>query len=255
MTNLNNSQSSLRQSIPESTGVLLLISIALWLICLGSPSFNNLTLQSLSLHYWGSDMFNPMQLVSYMFVFGSFTHIFFNMFALYIFGSQLERVWGSWRFLTFYLICGVGGGLVQELVWTFTWTGDYISLAAYSNGIDPDAVRDQIYDQIVQRVPERMANVAMYQDSLIAIGSAGAIFGLLAGFAFVFPDMPMRLFFIATPIKAKYMAIAYGVLEFLYGVAGSFSRPEHYAPLGGLIIGLIIIFIWYKRGILHGKFF
>lgn len=246
---------SLLQRIPQATRVILLINVAVWLVCFFSPHFYNLTLDRLGLHYWGAKGFNPMQLVSYQFVHGGFMHLFFNMFALFTFGSLLERVWGTWRYLLFYFICGIGAGLVQELIWTFSWEHEYISAVISENGLVASDVTQMIRDQIASGLPERMANVAMFKSSLLTVGASGAIFGLLVGFAFVFPNMPMYIFFIPVPVKAKYVVIGYGVIELLFGASGAMSSVAHYAHLGGMLFGLIIVLIWYKRGILHGKYY
>lgn len=252
--NNNYNGGSWLQRIPQATRVLLLINIGLWLVCFFSPDFYNLTLRKLGLHYWASTMFNPMQLVSYQFVHGGFMHLFFNMFALYTFGSLLERVWGMWRYLIFYFICGIGAGLVQELIWSVSWEQEYISAVISENGLAGN-VAQLIRNEIAAGVPERMANVAMFQNYLLTVGASGAIFGLLVGFAFVFPNMPMYIFFIPIPVKAKYVVIGYGVIELIFGASGTLSSVAHYAHLGGMLFALIIIFIWYKRGTLHGKLY
>lgn len=249
----NNRGGSFLQRIPQATGVLLLINIAIWLICFFSPRFYELTLSRLGLHFWGSDTFNPAQLLSYQFVHGGFMHLFFNMFALLTFGSLLERVWGTGRYVVFYLICGMGAGLVQECIWSMTWEPDYVAAVAADNGRNVAEIKQMIYSQIADGLPERMANVDMFKRMLVTVGASGAIFGLLVGFAFVFPNIPMYLFFIPVPVKAKYVVIGYGVIELVFGASGALSSVAHYAHLGGMLFGLIMVFIWYKRGILHGK--
>lgn len=212
-------------SIPPVTKNLLIINIAIWLIEFTMPGFCNTLLQFCALHYFKAPDFNPVQFITYMFMHDnrSITHIFFNMFSLWMFGRILEQVWGSRRFLIYYFVCGIGAAIVQEIVWAISLSQFVITNEAYYN-------------------------------MFITIGASGAIFGLLMGFAFVFPNLPMYLFFIPIPIKAKYMAIGYGVIEFFLGVAGG-GTIAHFAHLGGLLFGLIILLIWKKKGTLGGNNF
>lgn len=235
------------------TRLLLIINIGVWLIGLIIPSFDHLATTKLGLHYWQSDLFNPIQLISFQFLHGGFTHMFFNMFALFMFGSWLERVWGSKRYLIFYLICGIGSGLIQELMWSFTWEHDYIAAVAADNALQFDGIKDLIHQEITANLPARMENIAMYQNMLTTIGASGAIFGLLTGFAFVFPNVPMYIFFIPIPIKAKWVVLGYGLLEVVLGSTNSLSSIAHFAHLGGMLFALIIVAIWHKQGSLHGK--
>ena len=120
---------SSRIDIPPVTKNLLVINIMLWLVEFIFPGFAERTLlPRLGLHYIGSDLFNPAQLFTYMFLHdpSGITHIFFNMFSLWMFGRILERVWGGKRYLLFYLVCGVGAAFAQEAVWAMTWRHEYI---------------------------------------------------------------------------------------------------------------------------------
>lgn len=241
--------------IPPVTRVLLAINIAVWLGCLISPGFNHTVLSKLGLHYWGVPQFNPIQLVGYQFVHGGFTHLFFNMFALFMFGSLLERVWGGWRYIMFYFVCGVGAGLVQETIWTLTWQPDYIAALAAQNGLSVGEIKAQVEAEISQGVMARIDNVRYYQQSLLTVGASGSIFGLLVGFAFVFPNMPMYVFFIPVPVKAKWVVIGYGLLELAFGASGTMTSVAHFAHLGGMLFALIMIWIWHLRGTLRGRIY
>ena len=248
----NNSGGSWIQRIPQATRILLIINVAMWLLCYANNSFEQLTYSKLGLHYWGASMFNPLQLVSYLFVHGGFMHLFFNMFALFSFGSLLERVWGTSRYVVFYFICGIGAGVVQEVIWTLSWEHDYIANIAVLNSLSFDEMKEVVKMQLAEGNSEFVWAMDGYKNSLLTIGASGAIFGLLTGFAFVFPNMPMYVFFIPVPIKAKYLMIGYGVIELFFGVSGTMESVAHYAHLGGMLFGLIMIFIWYKKNILHG---
>lgn len=229
----------------------------LWLVEFIFPDFAERTLlPRLGLHYIGSDLFNPAQLFTYMFLHdpSGITHIFFNMFSLWMFGRILERVWGGKRYLLFYIVCGVGAALVQEGVWALTWRHDYIQGIAALNGLTYEHMQ-QIVDQAAASGDTGfIAGMADMKNHLMTIGASGAIFGLLLGFAFVFPDMPLYLFFIPVPIKAKYMVAGYAVLEFFFGVQGG-GTIAHFAHLGGMLFGLAMMLYWKKKGTLHGNGF
>lgn len=229
----------------------------LWLVEFIFPGFAERTLlPRLGLHYIGSDLFNPAQLFTYMFLHdpSGITHIFFNMFSLWMFGRILERVWGGKRYLLFYIVCGVGAALVQEGVWALTWRHDYIQGIAALNGLTYEHMQ-QIVDQAAASGDTGfIAGMADMKSHLMTIGASGAIFGLLLGFAFVFPDMPLYLFFIPVPIKAKYMVAGYAVLEFFFGVQGG-GTIAHFAHLGGMLFGLAMMLYWKKKGTLHGNGF
>ena len=243
-----------RIDLPPVTKNLLIINIMLWLVEFIFPGFAERTLlPRLGLHYIGSDLFNPAQLFTYMFLHDptGITHFFFNMFSLWMFGRILERVWGGKRYLLFYIVCGVGAALVQEGVWALTWRHDYIQGIAALNGLTYEHMQ-QIVDQAAASGDTGfIAGMADMKNHLMTIGASGAIFGLLLGFAFVFPDMPLYLFFIPVPIKAKYMVAGYAVLEFFFGVQGG-GTIAHFAHLGGMLFGLAMMLYWKKKGTLNG---
>ena len=227
----------------------------LWLVEFIFPGFAERTLlPRLGLHYIGSDLFNPAPLFTYMFLHdpSGITHIFFNMFSLWMFGRILERVWGGKRYLLFYLVCGVGAAFAQEAVWAMTWRHEYIQGIAALNGLTYDHMQ-QIVDQATAAGDSGfLAGMADMKSRMMTVGASGAIFGLLLGFAFVFPNMPLYLFFIPVPIKAKYMVIGYAVLEFFFGVQGG-GTIAHFAHLGGMLFGLAMMLYWKKKGTLHGN--
>ncbi len=246
---------SSRIDIPPVTKNLLVINIMLWLGEFIFPGFAERTLlPRLGLHYIGSDLFNPAQLFTYMFLHdpSGITHIFFNMFSLWMFGRILERVWGGKRYLLFYLVCGVGAAFAQEAVWAMTWRHEYIQGIAALNGLTYDHMQ-QIVDQATAAGDSGfLAGMADMKSRMMTVGASGAIFGLLLGFAFVFPNMPLYLFFIPVPIKAKYMVIGYAVLEFFFGVQGG-GTIAHFAHLGGMLFGLAMMLYWKRKGTLHGN--
>jgi membrane associated rhomboid family serine protease len=149
--------------------------------------------------------FEIWQLVTYGFLHGGLLHLFVNMFALWIFGTSLERFWGSRPFLWFYLVCLVGAGLIQLVVAT---------MAVDSGNLYP------------------------------TIGASGAVFGILLGFAMMFPNQQLMLLFPPIPIRAKYFVLFYGAFELYAGVTGSMSGVAHFAHLGGMAFGFLMISYW-----------
>jgi membrane associated rhomboid family serine protease len=209
---------------------LLVINSLFWLASITLPRIIGLDVNyTLGLHYWQANDFHAYQLLTYMFLHASFDHIFFNMFGLFMFGPVLEQVWGSRRFLFYYLFTGIGAALTQEATWT-TSIYPYISqmgIAFDSLGIHP-----------------------------LTVGASGAVFGILLAFAMTFPNEPMFLLFLPIPIKAKYMIPAYAVLELFMGIAPSAGdNIAHFAHLGGALFGLILILIWKRSARNRKKFF
>lgn len=241
------------QSIPPVTKNLIIINLIVWLAEILVPNFSDTLIDRLGLHMIGSSLFNPAQIFTYMVLHSPSgpMHILFNMFTLWMFGRILEHVWGARRFLIFYLVCGVGAGLVQQGVWELTWESDYVSGIARLNGLTTEHMRQIVDAGVAAGDPKWIDAIANFKSMMCTIGASGAIFGILLGFAFTFPDMPLYLFFIPVPIKAKYMVIGYGVIEFFLGVSGSVSSVAHFAHLGGMLFGIILLIYWKKKGTLH----
>lgn len=154
---------------------------------------------TIALYPYDSGLFEPYQLVTHMFAHGGFFHILFNMYALWMFGSVLERVWGPKKFLIFYLACGLGAAVAQMFV------------------------------------------------GAPAIGASGAVMGLLAAFAYLFPNTEFFLFPFPVPIKAKYMVAIYAAIDLFGGLhPGPADNIAHFAHLGGMVMGFILVIIWGK---------
>lgn len=187
--------------------------------------------QMLGVYYFDSPNFRYWQVLSYMFMHGGIGHIFFNMFALYMFGPILENIWGSQRFLYFYLITAIGAVVLQmgaQAIEMHMLTGDFTRHALEATQVIQDKV-DIIYFSPV-------------------IGASGAIFGLLLAFGMLFPNAELYIFFIPVAVKAKYMVPVYILLELFLGVAQfSGDSVAHFAHLGGALFGYIIIKFW-NRG-------
>jgi membrane associated rhomboid family serine protease len=180
----------------------------------------------LGLHFFKASDFRIYQLVTYMFMHGNFGHLFFNMFALWMFGNTLENIWGSKRFLLFYMVCGIGAGLCQELVQYIQYA---TSLAQYET----------------VNMSGRIISMDSYLNMMTTVGASGAIYGLLLAFGMMFPDSRIYLYFLC-PIKAKWFGIGYAVLELILGFQGV-DNVAHFAHLGGMLFGLLLILYWRKH--------
>ena len=216
-------------SRPPVTLNSIIVNFIVWLAALTLPKIAGINLNYwLGLHCFAADDFNVVQLITYMFLHDTsgIEHIFFNMFSLYIFGKILEQVMGSKRFLTYYMVCGVGAALIQE--------------AAMANSLHPIVANYEGVDLGHGMIVPTM----QFLDMNVAVGASGAVFGILLAFGMFFPNAPLYLFFIPVPIKSKYMVIGYGLIELLFGVSGTMSGVAHFAHLGGLLFGLLLILYW-----------
>ena len=236
---MRNYGNSFLGSIPAVTRNLLIINLLVWFAQNTLPRIGIDVEAFLALHYWQASDFNPVQLISYMFLHGDFSHIFFNMFSLWMFGRILEQVMGQKRFLFYYISCGLGAAVIQELVWTFTWRADFIPALANLNQVSITYM-SQLVDQALAAGEE-----LPFLNQMLTIGASGGVFGILLAFGMLFPNMPLYLMFIPVPIKAKWMMIGYGLIELLFGVSGIMNSVAHFAHLGGMLFGFIVLMYWY----------
>lgn len=180
----------------------------------------------LGLHFFLASDFRVYQFITYMFLHGGFTHILFNMFALWMFGSVIERVWGPKKFLFYYIVCGVGAGIVQELV----QYGSYMAqgLAAY------------------QYVNMGGAQISMdsYINLWTTIGASGAVYGILLAFGMIFPNERLFIIPFPFPIKAKWLIVGYIAIELFSAMSGPGDGVAHMAHLGGMLFGFLLIRYW-----------
>ncbi|MCM1163275.1 MAG: rhomboid family intramembrane serine protease [Muribaculaceae bacterium] len=242
--------------MPPVTKNLIIINLIVWLAMMVLPGRLGMGLEELGgLHYFKAADFNPIQLITYMFMHDTrnFAHIFFNMFTLWMFGMTLERTMGSARFLFYYISCGIGAALVQEITWALTWENTFVPLLANSNGVDYPEMRQWLHQTM--QTPHGEAMISQMLNALVTIGASGAVYGILLAFGMLFPNAPLYLFFIPIPIKAKYMVIGWGVIEVLIGLSEAAGRPDgiaHFAHLGGMIFGFLIMLYWKKTGTFGG---
>lgn len=198
--------------LPDVVKNLLIINVIVFLgQQLFSMKFGYELSEKFGLHFMLSDSFRPFQFITYMFLHGSFTHLLFNMLALYMFGTSIENYWGSKRFLIYYIICGVGAALVHYAIFFFTSDLDSSML-----------------------------------DFPVIIGASGAVFGLLLAYGMMFPNQVIYVQFII-PMKAKYFVALYGAIELFSGLNNSpTDNVAHFAHLGGMLFGFVLIRYWKK---------
>lgn len=210
------------QSIPPVIKNLVIINVLFWL---AEITFRERFINILALHHHGNPSFGIWQLVTYMFLHSLAPfHIIMNMFVLWMFGSPLEDIWGSKRFLIFYLICGVGAALVQ------------LGVLAISMNL----LQDKLASGSISIEQFRERGSVIYYTSVV--GASGAINGVMAAFAYLFPNTPLYIFPLPVPIKAKYLVIGYFLLDLFGGINPSYGdNVAHFAHVGGAIVGLILV--------------
>ena len=222
--------------LPEVTKNLLAINVLMYLATIVMAKQGvNLT-NTLGLHFFTASDFAPYQIVTYMFMHSGFSHLFFNMFALYMFGGVLEKVWGAKRFLIYYFVCGIGAGLLQEAVQYASYLQD--GLAAYE----------------VVRTPSGIIPMDMFLNLWTTVGASGAIYAILLGFGMLFPNERMFIFPLPFPIKAKFFVVGYAAIELFLGVFNTRDGIAHFAHLGGMVFGLVMILYWRKKRKIGGPY-
>ena len=222
--------------MPKVTKNLIIINVLMFLATIVAQRYNIDLARYLGLHFFLASDFNIAQLFTYMFMHGGFGHLFFNMFAVWMFGRTLETVWGPRRFLLFYIVCGIGAGLIQELV-------QYIEYATTLAQ----------YQQV--QVPWGVIPMSEYLNMMNTVGASGAVYGILLGFGMLFPNTPLFIFPLPMPIKAKYFVIGYAVIELFSGISNNPNdNVAHFAHLGGMIFGFIMIMYWKKKSKRNGTY-
>ncbi len=196
---------------------IIIINVIMFVLTLFKEEF---MISRFALFYMGSPLFQPYQLVTHMFMHGSFTHIFFNMYTFYFFGVALERVWGSKKFLVYYFITGIGAALLHNGV-------------TYLEAVHYTSIGDALSLNMLNMIP--------------TVGASGAIYGLLLAYGMLFPNDRIMLLIPPIPLKAKYFVIIFGVLELLLGLSNPGGSIAHFAHLGGMLFGLVLILYWKKN--------
>ena len=243
-------------AMPPVTKNLIIINVIIWIAMIVLPaSTTGKILDIGGLHYWKGNDFHVAQLVTYMFLHdtGSIAHLFFNMFTLFMFGITLERVLGGPRYLFYYITCGIGAAIIQEFTWMLTAENMAIKILANAYGVGfpemADAINRVDMGFTVGSVGESLQT--FYNHYLVTIGASGAIYGVLLAFGMLFPNRPLYLMFIPIPIKAKWMVIGYGIIELGLGISSATDGIAHFAHLGGMIFGVLLILYWKHQGVIR----
>ena len=223
------------RNIPTVTKNLLIINVLAFVATLVLSGQFNLSEHG-KLHFFLAPDIHLWQLITYQFLHADFTHIFFNMFALWMFGCVIERVWGPQKFLVYYLICGIGAGLFQEIV-------QYVEYS--SNGLAEMGIDNLI--PVHTNGGTIMMTVGEYLNSWGTIGASGAVYGILLAFGMTFPNERIFIFPLPVPIKAKWFVGIYAAIELFMAYGASGDSVAHVAHLGGMLFGLLLILYWRHR--------
>lgn len=231
--------SSTLGNIPLVVKNLLIINVIVFLAQQALPQIGFNVIDYFALFHWKSELFMPHQFITYMFLHADWSHLFFNMFGLYIFGRVLEGIMGPKRFLSFYLITGIGAAVIQLI-------SKEVQIQHLASQLDPELLTDinerglslfnldQVYIDSGAHLINILINIPM-------IGASGAIFGILVAFGYMFPNAQLMLLFPPIPIKGKYIAI----LALFMGIALDFSgNVAHLAHFGGMLTGFILLKLW-----------
>lgn len=216
-------------NIPTMTKNLLIVNVLAFIATFVLERSGIDLTRMLGLHFFLASEFHIYQFITYMFLHGGFTHILFNMFALWMFGSVIERVWGPKKFLFYYICCGVGAGFTQELVQYITYSMESIAAYQYVNA----------------------GGVQMTTDAYInlwtTIGASGAVYGILLAFGMIFPNERLFIIPFPFPIKAKWLIVGYIAIELFSAMSGPGDGVAHMAHLGGMLFGFLLIRYWQKH--------
>lgn len=220
------------RNIPTVTKNLLILNVLAYLVGMvfgiHSGGFNDL----FGLHFFLAPDFGVYQLVTYMFMHASLSHLFFNMFALWMFGCIVERTWGARKFLFYYMACGIGAGLLQEMA---QFVQFYMLAAENIHGFS--------VSQIMTVAKASAVGINMWT----TVGASGAIYGILLAFGMLYPEERMFIFPLPIPIKAKFFVVGYAAIELFMAFSTSGDGVAHLAHLGGMLFGFLLIRYWRRH--------
>lgn len=220
------------RNIPTVTKNLLILNVLAYLVGMvfgiHSGGFNDL----FGLHFFLAPDFGVYQLVTYMFMHASLSHLFFNMFALWMFGCIVERTWGARKFLVYYMVCGIGAGLLQEMA----QFAQFYMLAA-------ESIHGFSVSQIMTVAKASAAGINLWT----TVGASGAIYGILLAFGMLYPEERMFIFPLPVPIKAKFFVVGYAAIELFMAFSISGDDVAHLAHLGGMLFGFLLIRYWRRH--------
>lgn len=245
---MQQARSSFLSGIQNVCKNILIINIIVWLAQMVLMQRGIDLTNYLGLYYFESPNFRIYQFFTYMFLHDphSFGHVFFNMFAVFMFGRLLEQIWGPKRFLTYYFITGIGAALIQMIIIGFR-------IYSVKSGLSPEAISDVIaqggslLDQSMNYTDAAKGTLNILLNTG-TIGASGAVFGILLAFGMLFPNIPLYIIPFPFPIKAKWLVIGYGAIELILGLAYlPGDNVAHFAHLGGMIFGIFMILYWKKK--------
>lgn len=231
--------------LPPVVKNIIMINVLMLLAYYAAGSVFDVNLNAiLGLYFPKSEHFMPMQIVTHIFMHGGLWHLFFNMYALFIFGQILEASWGPKRFFIYYMVCGLGAALTHEIVIAV----QYYNLAEI---LDPEQMQRVIEDgSALFNEGKVFTNEHMKELQLLlntpTVGASGAVFGILLAFGVLFPNTQLMLLIPPMPIKAKYFVLIYGAIELYLAVTQPGSNIAHAAHLGGMLFGYLLIRYWRK---------
>lgn len=227
----NSNRGGFLSNVPTVTKNIIIVNIIIFLATIIN---RDVMTRAFALFYPTSPFFHWWQVITHMFMHGGFWHIFFNMYTLMLFGSVVERIIGSKKFLLFYFICGFGAVGLHFLAQYFQMQ-TYMAAAA-----------------IPSEAASAIQSIALLKN-IPTVGASGAIFGVLIAYAMLFPESRMTLLFPPITLSAKWMVVAFAVIELVTGVNGWVSGVAHFAHLGGMLIGWLLILYWRKKGTLFDR--
>jgi membrane associated rhomboid family serine protease len=234
--------------------ILIIVCVALFAVTLLVPGIENQMFEALALYFPKNEKFRYWQYITNIFMHGGFAHIFFNMYALWAFGSPLEHMWGKKKFLLFFFLSGLGGAIVYTLVNYFRFNNLYSELI--SAGISAEEINNVLHTD-----RQNLRSLAAFPDEKLldmynlfhipVVGASGAIYGVLVAFGILFPNAKLFLIFLPVPIAAKYFIPALIALDLFSGVTGVSifgGGIAHFGHVGGAIIGFLLMWYWRTQG-------
>ena len=231
--------------LPPVVKNIIMINVIMILAYYAANSVFGIDLNSLlGLYFPKSEQFKPVQIVTHMFMHGGIWHIFFNMYALFIFGPVLENVWGPKRFFIFYMVCGLGAAFTHESV-------IFLQYNHLINSLSPENIQAVLTEGTTYFHQGKVFTDPDMQSLQLllntpTVGASGAIFGVLLAFGVLFPNTQLMLLIPPIPIKAEYLVMGYGALELYLAVTQPGSNIAHAAHLGGMLFGYLLIRYWRK---------
>ena len=230
----------MRMNLTPAVKNIIIINVLIYLACFVVPGLND----ALTGYYFASPNFRPWQIVTHMFMHSQydFTHIFFNMYALYLFGTALENYWGTKKFVIYYMTCGVGAFFLHMGV-------SYFEIQKMMQSLTDKEIYQVMITGLQEGRAYKVQMVELYSAiNTGVVGASGAVFGVLLGFGMLFPNTELMLLFPPIPLKAKYFVMIYGAIEFFLAMRQTTGdNVAHYAHLGGMLFGYLLLKYWQKN--------